>query len=93
MNILAYVHIRHDGLQLTHAGSVLSVEVTGLVALKESRGLGGRSGTTGETSVEANYTFHACSILGSAKSLYDDQHLSACYNREIHGIGMRLAVG
>lgn len=83
---------RNDCLQLTHAGSVLSVEVAGLVALKESGGLGGRSGTTRKTSVEADYTLHACSILSGAKSLYNCQYLSACYNRKIRGKGVKMVV-
>lgn len=82
-----------DNIRLTHAGSVLSVEVASLVALKESGGLGGRSGTTGKTSVEADYTLHACSILGGAKSLDNCQYLSACCNREILGVGENVVVG
>lgn len=55
--------------KLTHGGSVLSVEVAGLVALEESRWLGLGSRTARKAGIEANYTFHTCGILGGANGL------------------------
>lgn len=58
--------------QLTGSRSVLAVEVAGLVASEEAGGLGLRSSTTGEASVEVHDAVHTGSILSSANRLFSN---------------------